>query len=268
MQDPSVKAWLESKAVAPAPDATAEDAGNTELAAVENRLRAHAQGIVAAVPRLPFEYAKAIGVLTTEVNAGQPGKVFLVLAVLLAIGYGAEWLFRQVLVRAQARRLAAGAEAPAESRLFAAFGELAPLFVFAVASAGLFLAFDWPPLFSQFVMTFLSAFIGFRFLRAFTYLVLSPLKVEVDTPETRQARLVDIDAAEARFWFKNLVRIFGIFLAGYALVSLLPVLGVSPRGAQPFRISARTRHPLGRAPHGLEPAVLPGERQRRSAAGS
>ena len=86
---------------------------------------------------------------------------------LLAIGYGAEWLFRQALRRAQSRRNSArDLEAPSENRLFAALGELAPLFVFALASIGLFLAFDWPPLFSQFVMTFLSAFIGYRFLRA------------------------------------------------------------------------------------------------------
>lgn len=228
LQDPAVKAWLETKAVT-TPAAGEEAAAESEIAAIENRMRAHAQGLVAAVPRLPFEYGKAVSVLTTEVNSGQPGKVILVLAVLLAVGYGAEWLFRQALRRAQARRNSArDPGAPSEHRLFAAIGELAPLFVFAFASIGLFLAFDWPPLFSQFVMTFLSAFIGYRLLRTLTGLVLAPLEPEADTAETRQARLVDIDVAEARFWYRNIVRIFAIFLAGYALVSLLPALGVSP----------------------------------------
>ena len=53
-------------------------------------------------------------------------------------------------------------------------GEFVPLVVFALASAGFFLMFDWPPLLRLFVLTFLSAVIAFRTVRTVSGVLLRP----------------------------------------------------------------------------------------------
>ena len=85
-----------------------------------------------------------------------------ILAVLVAVGAGAEWLFRRWLGTGSA---AAEAEGDTAERPVKLLSEFVPLVVFALASAGLFLMFEWPPLLRLFVLTFLSAVIAFRTVR-------------------------------------------------------------------------------------------------------
>ena len=68
-------------------------------AAVHNRIG----GLLNAVPRIPEELANAAAVVSRDVNAGRPGLVIGILAVLIAVGFGAEWLIRRALARAPSR---------------------------------------------------------------------------------------------------------------------------------------------------------------------
>ena len=51
-----------------------------------------------AVPRLPLEFKRAVGILANDVDSGHRGEVTAIVLVLVAVGYAAEWLFRRLLV--------------------------------------------------------------------------------------------------------------------------------------------------------------------------
>ena len=93
------------------------------------------------------------------------GAVIGIIALLIGIGYGAEWLFRRAIFGAHSERPEpTAAQDQDRSPLIRILSEAASLLVFALASAGLFLAFEWPPLLRQIVLTYLLAFIVFRVL--------------------------------------------------------------------------------------------------------
>src|SRR5262245_38682906 len=98
MSDPQIKAWLEAKVPAkaePASGSSMADALSTWETAMHERFGA----LVSAVPQLPGEVAKAAGIISTDVNSGRPGTVLAILAVLIAVGFGAERLARRLFDR-------------------------------------------------------------------------------------------------------------------------------------------------------------------------
>ncbi len=216
LNDPSVKAWLEARPAAPAAEpADAPD----EVSDVESRIRNHIAGLKAAFLRLPQEIARAGSVFSADVNAGRPGLVIFILAVLVAVGSAAEWLLRRLLGRRQA---AAAAETEAAERPLRLLSELIPLLGFALASAGLFLVFDWPPLLRRVVLTILLGAILFRLVRTVARLLLAP-----QGSAAGGSRLIDIDDAGARFWFQRVQLLAGIFILGWALARLMTALSFS-----------------------------------------
>ncbi|MDQ6432582.1 mechanosensitive ion channel family protein [Mesorhizobium sp. LHD-90] len=222
LNDPEVKAWLEARPAAPAAaDTAAEDTVASGVSDFENRIRSHIGGLKNGLLNFPQELARASEVVAKDINSGSPGKVIGILAVLVAVGYGAEWLFRRLLRREKSERsVTAAADQPL--RLLA---DLIPLLVFALASAGLFLVFQWPPLLRKAVLTVLLAFIVFRLIRTIAKLLLAP-----DGATAERPRMVDQDDAEAGFWFHRVQLLAGIFLVGWAIASLMPALSFS-RGA-------------------------------------
>ncbi len=217
LNDPGVKAWLETR---PAPAAEApEETFGTRIAGAEAAVRARIAGMRSALPRLPQEVAQASAVAFRDVNAGRPGAVMAILATLVAFGAGAEWLFRRVVLGG---RQAAAAQGDGDERPLRLLSEFIPLVVFALASAGLFLLFDWPPLMRLFVLTLLSAVIAFRVVRTVCGLLLRP---PGRFPGSSTERLLVLDDRQATFWFSRLQLFAGIFLFGWALVSLMPHLG-------------------------------------------
>ncbi|MFI0848511.1 mechanosensitive ion channel family protein [Mesorhizobium sp. IMUNJ 23232] len=221
LNDPEVKTWLEARPAAPS--AAAQDAASVEndVTDVEARIRGHIGRVVDAFFRLPQEFANASDVISRDVNSGRPGVVLAILVVLIGVGYGAEWLFRRLLRRVR------GAETSASEQPLRLVSDLIPLVVFTLASAGLFLAFQWPPLLRKVVVTLLLAFIVFRFIRTMARLLLEP---DATASESRH-RLVDIDDAGARFWYLRVQLLAGIFMLGWAIASLMPRLGFSPDAA-------------------------------------
>ena len=213
LSDPEVKAWLEGKIPAPPaeePATSAADAISTWEAAIHDRLGALAD----AIPRIPEELAGAAAVVSRDVNAGRPGLVIGILAVLIVVGFGAEWLVRRGLDRVRQSGTAGDIGQTVLT-------EVAALMTFALASIGSFLALEWPPLLRRIVLTLLLAVIAVRVVRAVTRLLLAYGADPVEQP----AALTE--AVAQRFWLLRVSLIAGFLIFGWAIVSLMPALSFS-----------------------------------------
>ncbi|MEQ1953766.1 mechanosensitive ion channel family protein [Mesorhizobium sp. CN2-181] len=217
LNDPEVKTWLETRPAAPAAGQEAPAATN-DVTDVEALIRSHIGRLKDAFVRFPQEFANASDVASRDLNSGRPGAVLSILVVLIGVGYGAEWLFRRLL-----RRVRGGGATSASEQPLRLLSDLIPLAVFTLASAGLFLAFEWPPLLRKVVLTLLLAFVVFRFVRTIARLLLRP----DGTASQGQPRLVEIDDAGARFWYLRVQLFAGIFMLGWAIASLMPQLSFS-----------------------------------------
>lgn len=226
MDDPEVKAWLKSRS----PPA-AEESGSSvdeQIAAREALIRDHIASLKSAVPRIPQEFAKAGTVVSADVNSGQPGTVLAILATLLLVGYGAEWVFRRMLLRLKGGPVADGAVQRERRQILRLVFELVPILIFAVASAGLFLAFEWPPLLRRVVLTFLVAFILFRFVRALA-MVLLELHAPAEEGITEEpVSAIGVSEADRHFWSLRISILAGLILFGWTVTSLMAYLGFSP----------------------------------------
>ncbi len=214
LSDPDVKTWLERKI--PAAPNEREVSIADSISGWEAAIRDHVIALVSAVPRIPHELANAADIVTRDVNSGRPGLVLGILALLIALGFGAEYLIRWALSRAQK-----GTTEPNAGQ--AVLSEVAALLTFALASAGTFMAFEWPPLLRRIVLTLLLAVIGFRVVRAAAdQLVFARAGALTD----KSPPLLESHAAD--FWSFRVSLISGVFLVGWAIVSLTQALGFSP----------------------------------------
>ncbi|CAN7750650.1 MULTISPECIES: mechanosensitive ion channel family protein [unclassified Ensifer] len=216
LSDPQVKTWLEGKIPATAAETPSRSLVEG-ISSWEAAVRARIGGLLEAVPRIPEELASAAAVVSRDVNSDRPGLVVGILAVLIAVGFGAEWLIRRAF--AQAHKPGAGEDAGQQI-----LEEIAALLTFALASVGSFLAFEWPPLLRKIILTLLLAFIVFRVVRAIPKLLftLGGASAKADQPTAA----FESDAA-ARFWLWRVSLIAGFLLFGWTFVSLMPDLGFS-----------------------------------------
>ena len=222
LADPEVKAWLEAKA--PPAAADSEMAMADQLGSWETALRNRIAALGAAIPRVPEEFARAWDIARNDMNADRPGRVLFIVLVLIGVGYAAEYAFRRLIF--QKREAAATqTEATGVSRALSMVSELIPLVVFALASAGLFVLFDWPPMLRRVVLILLATFIIFRLIRILAGLYLIPHQAMSATNEA--ASLHEMGEAEARFWHTRVSVFSGIFLFGWAVVSVMPILQFS-----------------------------------------
>jgi small-conductance mechanosensitive channel len=230
LDDPDVRAAIESAQTKAAPaDDTPEAA--EQIAAWESGIRGHLQALRNTFPRIPGEIANAVQVVRTQINNHGFGTVLILLGGLIALGYGAEWLFRRAVFSAGpsgARPAAAPDAGPRSTLAVGLLSEVAPVAVFALVSAGVFLSFSWPPLLRRVVMTYLVAFIVVRLVMAIGRILLAPDAHAGAAQAARRARLVSATDAAARFWYRRLVLFTGYFMLAWATVSLLPALGFSP----------------------------------------
>lgn len=213
LSDPELKAWLERKI----PAATDEPglSISEDILSLEAGIRARIGALGAAIPRLPEELSRAAELVSRDVNSGRPGLVMGILAVLIAVGFGAEWAVR----RALARRSAVAQEDAGQAILF----ETVALLTFALASAGSFLALGWPPLLRRIILTLLLAFIAFRVVRAAARLLFAFGGATSD-PSDRPTPLFESEAS-TRFWRWRVSLVAGFLLFGWAIASLMPGLG-------------------------------------------
>ena len=76
LDDPEVKAWLSQHQQASKPKAeTDEEAVAKNISTVESYVRSRITAMTQAVPRLPLEFKRAVGILANDVNSGHRGEV-------------------------------------------------------------------------------------------------------------------------------------------------------------------------------------------------
>ncbi|SFU21277.1 mechanosensitive ion channel family protein [Mesorhizobium sp. YR577] len=226
LDDPDIRAFLTAKS-AEASEVADEPVG-LQLSDFEARYRNHLVSLKSAIPRIPSELSNAAKVIATDVNAGRPGKGLAIVAILIALGYAAEWLFRRALRGVRGERQSLGsARSEAPNQAIRIVSEVISLAVFSIVSVGLFLVFDWPPLLRKMVLTYLFVFILFRIAIAIGRLLLSPDENADRTLQRSPLRLVPITNAQARFWHQRIKLAAGYFLFSWATVSVMPELEFS-----------------------------------------
>lgn len=226
LDDPEIKAWLATKP--PSREETAGTAASAEISSWDEAIRNHLVKLREAVPRVPGEAANAVWTVRMEINDYGFVTIVLLFGALLALGFGAEWLLRRSMrVARRYRPDKAKLAAPEPNRAARLLSELAPIAVFSTVSAGVFLVFQWPALLRVVILSYLVALIGFRITIALARVLLSP-EGGFERPEGAEAlRLIAVDDARARFWYRRLVVFFAYLMAAWATVSLLPRLGFS-----------------------------------------
>jgi moderate conductance mechanosensitive channel len=223
LDDPDIRARLEAVAAPPAAESPGARAAS-QITVWESTIRHHLTAMRSAFPRIPGEAAKAVQIVRTEINNHGFATVLLLFGSLLALGFGAEWLFRRAIGGVKQSATAAERE---ERGAVNWLSELAPLVVFTLVSAGVFLAFEWPALLRLAVMTYLVAFIVVRAVMTLARILLAPAAGAVSAEQGIPLRLIQASDAEAHFWYRRVAIFAGYLVAGEATVSLLPALGFS-----------------------------------------
>jgi moderate conductance mechanosensitive channel len=226
LADPAVQKWLERAGAAEAAErpAIAEKPQRvTEFFASDlGRMRQHITEIVAAFSTLPAAFSEAVLGLEAEAEGGGSFPIGRLLAGFVALGFGAELLFRLGTrrVRRHLDALPVASQAQRMRVIAERFGLAAGLVLaFAVGSIGAFLAVDWPPLLRDIVSGYLMAFVAIRVAVVIGQFVLAP----------RHGRfcIVPMEASAARFWCWRLYAFVGWFALGSVTVELLATLGFS-----------------------------------------
>jgi moderate conductance mechanosensitive channel len=234
LHDPAVRQWIDQQhQPAPAPVMAEPATPTSRMAARTASLREHLAALAAAAPRLPSELRSAADRLLAELQGRRLVGVLILVLGFIALGSGAEWVFRKVTAQPQQRIFALPMETVLE-RLRAiglrlAFG-LSEVAIFGLGSIGAFLAFDWPPLLRQVVLAYLVAAVILRLTLVLGRFLLAP-----NLGRQREAegfRIIPLPADAARFWFRRLALFVGWFAFGRATLDVLSDLGFSKEGRE------------------------------------
>ncbi|HSA91314.1 MAG TPA: mechanosensitive ion channel family protein [Burkholderiales bacterium] len=179
-------------------------------------LREHMAALAAAVPALPAEFARVGEQLARDWQARSPFYVISLIVGFLALGLAVEAAWRRWLA------LPGVADASVRERarsIGLRFGrDAGAVAAFAVGSAVLFLAFDWPARTREAVVGFLTAFIAWRLVVVASRALLAPGEARL--------RILPAADAEAAFWHRRIALFAGWFAFGWVIFSWLAVLGM------------------------------------------
>jgi moderate conductance mechanosensitive channel len=231
LADTTVQKWLEKQgaaAPAAAPAHHKSEASVTDyFSARVSATREHIVALAAVFPDLPNQFERARGLIRADLGDRGRIKVLLHLALFVALGFGAEWLFRGMTARIR-RRLD---ELPVETvkhrlRLMAArFAFAAGLVAaFALGSVGPFLALDWAPLLREMLLGYLLAFLIIRIAVIVGHFLLAP--------DHERFRIIPMGHAAARFWCRRFTAFVGWFAFAWVIVGLGGPLGYSLEARQ------------------------------------
>ncbi len=226
---PSVQAWLAEapEAAAPAEDAAlavgealAETLDPASMAAFLERTGAHRARIARGVPELPRALASAGRTLAAQAKEHGVWLVAAMVAALVGAGLLVEW--RYVRATRGLRKMVLGSDeddVPARLRKLAfrvglALGAVA---AFAVASLGVLMLIDLPPLLKEVAGRVLFAAIMFRLLAYGARILLAP--------GAPSRRVVPMGDAWAAFWQRRIVTFGAVFLIGWTFATSLRTLG-------------------------------------------
>ena len=268
LEDPAIRTWLEQAKAAQAPVGErveeAEAAASAGLAARLSGVREHVRTVVNAVPRIPGEAARAGDLLMQDLRGRGLLKIVLLLAAFVAFGYGSETVFYRATTRTRTW-IGSHPMGTVPQRLRAiglrlGFG-LALVAIFALGSVGAFLAFEWPPMLKDILLTYLVAILILRLT-----LILGRVVLVAGRARARQSREISRHSHEQRQR--------ALLVSAHRAVRRL--FRLRPRDGEPSRaprllaggplgrgLSARPRAPRHRLGSTLEP-TREGDRRCRA----
>jgi moderate conductance mechanosensitive channel len=231
LADPVVADWLR-KQVSESPSTPVIKPAETEMTMISSDMdsrvsaaRERLKAIAAGAPNLSHELLQIFQRVREEVRPRAPGVIPLVLAFLL-LGFGAQWLVRQL-----ARRIQTNVDdQDVHSRLRAvrarAMFDFIELLAFAFGSIGAFVLFTWPALIRSVVVGYLVAFLGYKLSITLVRILLRPPTQPHETLTV--LRVVPVDDFQARFWFVRAKILLAWAIFGRITIELLVQLGLSP----------------------------------------
>ncbi|MDX2387622.1 mechanosensitive ion channel [Sinorhizobium medicae] len=214
LNDPEVRGWIETKKTAP------EQAVKPSQGFAANwiaAIRGHLSGLVAAAPRVMPEWRAARERVSGDMQRQGSLPVIWAFAVVLLIGYGAEFLLRYLLRRSASRNNAQGTGG------FAAFVRIAPLVAFAVAAVAAFVFADWPRSLEAAVAPLLIAWIVARLLIAIAWAVLSPAIGGAAAADAARSH-VSLAPHVARYWLRRSVLFICTIAILWAILDMMRAL--------------------------------------------
>jgi small-conductance mechanosensitive channel len=235
LADPEVKRWIEhqseaEKAKKPAP---AKDAGVADTVSVRlEELRRGMTALVAAIPTMPAELARAVDRLRRDMSGDGLLRAILLVVGFLAIGALTEW-FLLLATRGALRASSPIVPGSVQERLRTVAVRLGSGLIrqlaFAIGSVGAFLVFDWPPLLRQIVLAYLLAFVALRLVAVLARVLLAP--------DNDQARVLPLDRESASYWYRRILALTAWFAVGLATVESARLLGVSIPAGRVFGLT-------------------------------
>lgn len=235
--DPEVQKWVDAqKASPPAPPPSG--AGQMDDAMVFSsalmRIHRHFTDLAAAIPTLPDQFAAAGATIATALQGYGVFGFALILALFIAAGFAAQWLFRRWTTGLRAM-IAASELATVRDRLIAMAARLVygagSVAMFALGSIGAFLVFSWPPLLRPILLGYLMAVLVFRLARVVLDFLFSPPEL-ADFGEAARFRVLPVSDASASFWVKRVSYAVGWFAFGWVTIVLLSMLGFTEPSRQ------------------------------------
>jgi moderate conductance mechanosensitive channel len=209
LSDPDVKAWLAAQdAKQPVPPPADAGGGTSAMAPAElssalDAVRDHFGEVAAAIPTLPAQFHRVWTILRLEFeDEGLIGIIALIVG-LVAVGLGLVLVtFRYTQgyrnwMRAMPKGTPQGRARNLGARLI--YGAILTM-VFIMGTAGVFLAFNWPPLLREIVLGYLSvAIVTWAVIMASRVLLMPP---SLGVPQSREIRVFPISDERAQHWHR------------------------------------------------------------------
>jgi small-conductance mechanosensitive channel len=241
--DPQVRAWLDQRKVgnmAPtgptSPQASVSSGdpiGLSEVMGHLARMQAHFRALIAALPNVPGDLAKAGETLRNGFERQERWRMGRLLLFFLGLGYGVEWLYRRATWRYRLRtadiRFTSAAERLRVVALRFAF-QVGVVLSFATGSVGAFLALDWPPLLKDVVLGYLLAFLAVRLAAAIGRFLLAP--PTRGFKDLTRLRIVPMTTPSAIFWHWRFVVLAACSAFGWIILDELSFFGITDETRQ------------------------------------
>ncbi|MBP2237018.1 small conductance mechanosensitive channel [Sinorhizobium kostiense] len=217
LDDPEVRQWLTARQAATPAVASPRPGLASQLVA---KIRGHLDGMRGAMPRVGSEWAGARDRIAVEMQGHGAMPILRGFALVLLVGYGAEYLLRY-FVRRSARR-----SSIQSGYGFAAFDRIAPLVVFAVAAIAAFVLADWPSRLEAAVAPLVIAWIGARLMIAIVWAALRPA-IEADPEAETLDNSATLTADVARFWYGRIALFICAVALLWAVTDMMQALSVA-----------------------------------------
>ena len=228
LADPAVQSWLQQQTATvaktePEPEPSRPALDEASFSEFTMRFRAHGAALLSAAQTFPSEMMRATAMLERDIQATGGTRPIVLVAVFVAAGLAAQWLFRWISAGWRSR-MANAPFATVRQRIIAVAARLlwgaCYVLSFGLGSIGFFLMFEWPPFIREIVVAYLFAVVVFRLASALFDVLLAPSR------ETQnQFRIVPVSDEAARFWAKRLGYAVGWYAFGWVTIRLLGTLG-------------------------------------------